>query len=189
VSFYFDGGWDENKIRQVSRWLFQDYYKPLSFSDNPERIFFAVVDSDSSLFHNSLSEGYVTLSFRCDGPYSYSPVYQTDVYDISVDTIISISNTGDLPLYPEVSIQKTGIGDVSITNLTNGGNITKFTGLQDNETIYFNSENEDIETDIAGTYRYDSYNCVRLELVVGVNNLKISGTCKIQFRYQYKLLS
>jgi phage-related protein len=188
VSFYFDGGWDENKIRQVSRWLFQDYYKPLSFSDNPDRIFYAMVDSDSSLIHNGLSEGYVTLSFRCDSPYAYSPVYTTEIFDLTSTTSLQLTNEGDANLYPEIWIQTTVAGDVTITNLTNGGATTEFTDLASNETVYLNSETEDIATDIAGLYRYDNFNNTPLVLVPGINNLTITGKVKVQFRYQYKVL-
>jgi predicted phage tail component-like protein len=80
VSFMFNEPWDQAKIRQVARWLLQDYYKPLFFSDNINRIFYAIVDGDSKLIHNCLSQGYVTLRFRCDSPYAYSPVYTSQEF-------------------------------------------------------------------------------------------------------------
>lgn len=73
--------WDilENK-RQIARWLFQDYYKPLYFESNPERIYYAIIEGDSEIFHNGIREGvqehaYINLQVRCDSPYAYTPEY------------------------------------------------------------------------------------------------------------------
>ncbi|EPY05357.1 phage-like protein [Paenibacillus alvei TS-15] len=82
VSFAFEDTWDTDKIREVARWLTeQDYYKELYFSSDPERIFYAIVVDEPTLVHNSLSQGYMNLTFRCDSPYSYSPTYLSPVYE------------------------------------------------------------------------------------------------------------
>lgn len=62
-------------IRRIARWLFKDYYRPLIFDSNPNRIFYAMVEGDSTLFHNGAKEGYIELNIRCDSPFSYSPEY------------------------------------------------------------------------------------------------------------------
>lgn len=73
--------WDlaQNK-RAIARWLFQDYYKPLIFESNPERVFYALIEGDAQLHHNGITTGvqeqaYVTLNVRCDSPYAYTPEY------------------------------------------------------------------------------------------------------------------
>jgi phage-related protein len=75
LSFAFEYGYDEKKIREVARWLCQPYYQPFYTIDNPDRIFYCMVDGDSRLIHNGLKQGYITLTMRCDSPYSYSPKY------------------------------------------------------------------------------------------------------------------
>nr|WP_230193271.1 phage tail domain-containing protein [Paenibacillus sp. CECT 9249] len=86
VSFAFEDTWDRRKIREVSRWLTeQPYYQPLYFTDGddrqPERIYYALVVDEPSLVHNGLRQGYVRLTFRCDGPYAYSPQSYSRRYD------------------------------------------------------------------------------------------------------------
>ena len=97
-------------------------------------------------------------------------------------------NNGDVNCQPILSLQKIGDGDVSITNLSNGGSEFKLTSLIANEDLYIDNENEEIITSIPLTYRYDNHNGVFINMIRGVNNIKIIGTCKLQFRYQFKTL-
>ncbi|RXZ78208.1 phage tail protein [Paenibacillaceae bacterium] len=96
VSFAFEETWDNEKIRKVCRWLTeQDYYKPLIFSSDNERIFYALVVNEPVLIHNCLKQGYLNLEFRCSDSYTYSPVYtRTTSWDesssmVKVDTFSS----------------------------------------------------------------------------------------------------
>lgn len=86
VSFAFEESWDEDKIREVARWLTQhDYYQELSFTTeegvNPEKIFYALAVDEATLIHNGLRQGYISLTFRCDSPYACSPVMTTRRYE------------------------------------------------------------------------------------------------------------
>lgn len=82
VSFAFEDTFDTDKIREVARWLTdQTNYQPLIFSENNERIYYAMVVGDSTLIHNCLSQGYISLEFRCSDPYSYSPEILSRIYD------------------------------------------------------------------------------------------------------------
>src|SRR5690606_35605780 len=72
LTFAFENGYDEERIREVARWLDQDYYKPFYTVDNPNRIFYCMLKGDSRLVHNGSKEGYITVSMRCDSPYSYT---------------------------------------------------------------------------------------------------------------------
>lgn len=72
LSFYLEKWLDAPDIRKMARWLFQPYYKPLIFDNNPNRVLYALVEGDSTLLHNGLKQGYVELSIRCDSPYTYS---------------------------------------------------------------------------------------------------------------------
>lgn len=193
LSFYFTDTWDNDKIRQIARWLSVDYYKPLIFSENPDRIFYAMPIQDFKVIHNGLKQGYLTLTMRCNDSYSYSPEYLSPIYDLSSNTvdgtIIEFENKGDENLYPEMWIEKVGAGDISIINLSNGGKEFRMTGLADAETVYIDNENEDIETDLSQTYRYNNHNGVFVEILKwSVNRLKVVGNAKLRFRYQLKRL-
>lgn len=87
LNFAFEDKWDNDKIRDVARWLSQTYYKPLWFSDNPNRIYYCLLDSSSKLLHNGLKQGHVELQMRCNSPYTYSPQYASPVYDFSMKNV------------------------------------------------------------------------------------------------------
>lgn len=191
VSFFFIDKYDSERIREVARWLDQDYYKPFYTSDNPNRIFYCMPEQSLSLIHNGLKQGYITLTMRCNSPYSYSPIYLSEKFTVPNGdeyTIIELDNLGDTNIYPEMWIYKDDTdGDVTIINTTNGNMETKIYNVYNRETVYIDNENEHIESDIQDLYRYDTFNNVFLELVRGTNILKVAGGCEIQFRYQYKL--
>jgi phage-related protein len=73
LTFAFENTYDERHIRDVAIWLFQPYYKPFYTVDNPDRVFYCMVEGDSRLFHNGVKQGYITLKMRCDSSYSYTP--------------------------------------------------------------------------------------------------------------------
>lgn len=192
LTFGFRNTWDDNLISEVARWLNQSYYKPLFFAEDIDRIFYCIPVDDISLIHNGLKRGYLTLTMRCDSPFSYSSVMTDGWLDYSSNggtVSFDFDNKGDVEMYPEIWIQKVGNGDFSITNLMNRGQVFKFTGLQDQETVYVDNERQYIETDIVNMYRYGAFNNNYLELVVGRNRLEIQGKAKILFRYQYKTLA
>lgn len=90
LSFAFEETWDSNKIRQITRWLCQDYYKPLYFSDDNTRIFYCMPVESSTLIHNCLKQGYINLTMRCDSPYAYSPVYNSEIYKTGIEDIAEL---------------------------------------------------------------------------------------------------
>lgn len=188
LSFYFNDGFDEDKVREVKRWLMQDYYKVIYFEDYPDRVFYCMYVGDSKLLHNGLEQGYVNLEMRCNSPFSYSKVYE-EIFDFSANTVdgmdLEFKNLGNLNCKPEVWIETLEAGDFSIINQSDSGREFKFTGLEINETVYVDNENEHIETDIVDIYRYDNFNDNYLDLPYGVNKLKIYGKCNIRLRYQY----
>jgi phage-related protein len=192
LSFAFKDTYDENKIREVARWLNQSYYQPFYTTDNTNRIFYCILNSSSNLLHNGLKQGYVTIEMRCDSPYSYSSQYLSKVYDFSANnpsgTRIDFINHGDVVCKPEMWITKIGNGDISIINETNAGQEFKFTGLVDGEVVYVDNDRDVIKTDLPLTYRFDNFNDNFLETVRGINKLLVRGNCKIQFRYQFKTL-
>lgn len=192
LTFAFQDTWNDDLIRNVARWLGgQTFYKPLWFAEHPDRIFYCILSDDSNLVHNGLQQGYVTLTMRCDSPYSYSPLFTDSEIDLSTNTasgtVIQFTNRGDIICKPEISIKVVTAGDIRIVNNTTSKEF-KFTGLQTNENIYVDNEREYISTDIPLTYRYTNFNNNYLEMTTGVNQLTVYGQCKIQLRYQFKLL-
>lgn len=188
--FFFEEPWNEELIRKVARWLFQPYYKELYFSDNISRRFYAMYTGTPQLLDNTLKQGYMDLEMRNIDCFTYSPVYKSNVYDLSSNsgTTIELDNKGDVEIYPIIKIQKVGFGSVSIKNNSNGGEEFLVSNLNDGEELIINGEEEDIETN-ASVLRYDDHNDVFLKLVsYKKNSLYITGNCKLQFEYQFKTL-
>lgn len=108
LSFVLDDWEDRDNLREISRWLFQPYYKPLIFDSNPNRVFYAIVEGDSTLLHNGAKNGYVELNIRCDSPYSYSPEY-------NLSNIIFNSTMSSVYLFNDISNFDNGIHSNTIT--------------------------------------------------------------------------
>lgn len=191
-SILFENELNDEEARKIGRWLNQDYYKPLIFSTHPHKIYYAKFSGNPRLFHNGCMQGYATLEMRCNAPWAYSPVYVSQLYDLSTNpsggTEVILENNGDFDCTPIIYIEKVDIGDISIVNTSDGGKSLEMIGLTNLEKLTIDCETEEIETDLPGVYRYDSHNDVFLSIPRGVNRLQIYGKCKIQFKYEFKFL-
>lgn len=178
-----------DNLRQIARWLNQDYYKPFFFNDNPDRIAYAMVDGSSSLYHNGMREGYVTLNIKCNSPYTYSPL-QTHELSTSESDSYQIFNEGDLSVKPVIWITKTkSDGGISIVNSTTD-QIMALNNLKKDEEIFIDFENYQIESSLEslGVYRHDDHNDVWLELAMNENSLKLTGDFEAKIEYQAQYL-
>ena len=191
LTIAFSDEFSEDTLRSVKRWLVQEKYCELVFESLPDLIFYAILIDSSELTHNGKS-GYITISFRCKDQFIYSSQFLSPLYDLSTNptegTIIQFINYGDVDCQPILSLQKVGNGDISVINLSNGGSEFKLNSLVLDEDLYIDNENEEIITSIPSTYRYDNHNGVFINMIRGVNNIKIVGTCKLQFKYQFRTL-
>ncbi|MGG3920347.1 distal tail protein Dit [Geobacillus thermodenitrificans] len=189
LTIYFEDGFDENKIRNVARWLDQDFYKPFYFLEDPNKIYYAMTLENSEFIHNGIRDGFITLNFRCNSPYAYSPV-TTKTYDFSNNTSsgtqIIINNYGDLECKPLLAIEPLEDGDISIVNLSDNNKEFKFTGLKKGEIVTIDNEKELIESSLSYVWRYENFNNNYLSLKVDENKLNVYGKCKLTFKYQFK---
>lgn len=183
---------DRDNLRQIARWLFQDYYKPLWFDTNPERIGYAIFEGDSNLFHNGCKDGYIELNVRFDSSYKYSPVQYAEAK--SLDGQLPIYNEGDLPIKPKARIKKTVTdGDIAIINTSTSQTI-KFTDIKLDEEIFIDFENEEIVSSLQylNIYRFDNHNNEWLEFTInenGTNILEFVGDFDIEFEYELTYLA
>lgn len=188
---FFIAEWrDRDNLRQIAKWLFQDYYKPLYFDTNPERIYYAIIDGDSSLIHNGCKDGYIELNIRCDSPYSYSPIQYASAS--SSDGQMMIFNEGDLTIKPKARIKKSPAnGDIEIRNTTTN-QIIKFTNIQRDEEIFIDFENKEIVSSLQylNIYRFENFNNEWLEFSSDDENvLEFIGDFEIEFEYELTYLA
>lgn len=197
VSFFFYDSWDEEKIRQVARVLYQNRYVPLWFSEDPERIYNVIYSGASpQIIHNGLKQGYVTISFTTDSPYSYSPLRSTEEFEISPSQQVEVINGGDLPIRfgdddscrPQMYFQKiNGAGDITIFNEFTNQEV-KFTDIANEEIVWVDNEKKTIISNLPDIYRYNNHNGEFLEFKRNSNLLTIEGDCKIKFRWRERFL-
>ncbi|MEX0595456.1 MAG: distal tail protein Dit, partial [Candidatus Paceibacterota bacterium] len=64
----------EINLRKIARWLDKSYYKPFYFKDKPDQIFYCMPTETPSMAHSGIKKGFISLTMRCNSPYSYSPV-------------------------------------------------------------------------------------------------------------------
>lgn len=95
LSFYIEDWDNPETLRKLARWFFQPYYKPIIFESNPNRIFYVIVEGDSSLFHNGAKDGYVQLTLKSNSPYSYSAEYDLNNTEFR-DTNVSVDVSNDI---------------------------------------------------------------------------------------------
>lgn len=189
LTLTFENGFTDEMAREVGRWVSTKYYAPLVFNERPNRIIYCMYQGDTKLIHNGCQQGYVTLNMKCDAPWYYSNVIESQIYDFSSNVLegsdLTYINNGDLPIKPIIQIEKIGNGDISIINTSNGAEELKFTGLVDGELLKVDCDNEFIESNIG--LRYDNHNDVFIELLGFSNNyLKVFGNCKLKLITQQK---
>lgn len=187
LSFAFLAPWDDELIREIVQVFHVDYYKPLWFEDAEDQIFYCMPTAEPRLIHNSLREGYVNLELRCNDIYGYSRIKNSE-YD-NFTSNIRFSNRGDVAIYPEIIFIKDGntTVDAIIYNTKNEESVI-FEGLEDEEEIYMDNENEIIISNHPITYRYNNHNGIYLKMEQGNNVLSITGISNLKFRWQYKTL-
>lgn len=193
LSFFIHEWRNRDNLRQIARWLFKDYYKPLYFETNPDRIFYAIVEGSSSLMHNGCKDGYITLNVRCNSAYTYSNVFEADYESLVLNpsNSLAIYNEGDMTIKPKVWITKTvSNGSISIENEAND-QIIVMNNLQLNEQVYIDFENEEIVSSLESltVYRYKDHNNIWLELIEGDNSLTFIGDFDIQIEYELVYLA
>ena len=189
----FIAEWRErNNLRQIARWLFQPYYKPLTFDTSPEHVLYAMVEGDSSLFHNGAKDGYFEIKIRCNSPFAYSRPNISSVIQSRTSTTnrYSIYNEGDFTIKPKAWItKKISNGSISIVNEANNQTVT-LNNLQVNEEIFIDFEHEEIISSLenVNVYRYSNHNSQWLELLLDSNSIRFIGDFDIYFEYEFVYL-
>ncbi len=81
LSFGIEEWTDDDTLKEIAYWLGgPTTYKELTFSDLPNRIFFALHSGPSRLFHAGLRKGYIdNFEFRTNSPFAFSNLIERTV--------------------------------------------------------------------------------------------------------------
>lgn len=193
MDIYFDEGIDNNKLREVSRWIMGDNnkrYLPFYFLDGSDRMFYVRYDGEPRILHNG-EEGYIQISFKTSAPYAFSKsIYHNSNTSHGFD-IMFIENKGDRKVKPEIRIKKiNSSGDISVINKTNGNKGFTLKNLNINEQVYIDCKEEDIESSLEsdGIYRYDDFEGDFIEVAYGRNELELIGDFEVSIQFRNILI-
>lgn len=157
VQLAFEGEIDDDTLRAVKRWLLlPEYYAPLIFSENPEKIFYALVEDEPNLVHTGV-QGYIEVKFRINAPHAYTS-YVSSNYSIGTTPtghIISLTNVGDKKIQPIFTFYKTDSdGDITITHLSNSQQQLVLSGVKLGEIVELDCILECIQNSPLATFTF-----------------------------------
>ncbi len=143
---------DAKKLSHLSRWLYQDDFKPLISNENPDIVYYVKFTDQHQIAAGADSNGYITLSFECNAPWAWTKPYQKE-FDLRVrknDTPLScfefdLKGMGNCEIYNglemefELSTTQYGGKTVSPVSVCN----TRSTRYEDRfeiNNVYLNNE-------------------------------------------------
>ena len=177
---------DRDNLRAIARWLFKDYYKPMYFESSPDKIYYVIFEGTSTLFHNGVKDGYITLNCRCNSPFLFSQE-KTETFSVNGTTNFMFFNEGDLTMRPKLKITCRSAGNVSIKNNTNNQEF-KITNVQPNEIITVDGANETIISSLEyiNRFLYDSHNGIWLDITGNSTcEITLAGNFSLEWTYEY----
>lgn len=78
---------NERKLQDLKRWLYQDTYKPFRYDTAEERDLdiwvYAICTGESKVMHNAIDDAYIDFNFSTNAPYRFSQIME-DEFDFSV---------------------------------------------------------------------------------------------------------
>lgn len=191
LSFMIEDWEKRNSLREISRWLYKDYYKPLRFESNPDVIYYAMFTGKSELNHNGLYEGYVTVNVELNSPYIYS-IPHKESFRVTSSAQKKIYNNGDLPMRMKMKITKHGNGNISITN-TENNDIFTLNNLLDGEVVTVDCPNEYLTSSLEerlSRYLVDNHNDVWLDIDPESDaTFTFNGNFTLELTYEYAYLN
>ncbi len=90
LNIAFTSSWTTSTIRQVARLFNVDYYKPLYFDTETDRIFYCMLDGDSQISHFNTNQGYITIELLCNDICSYSAYKET--YHRTLTSVVTMND-------------------------------------------------------------------------------------------------
>ncbi|UNC92705.1 phage tail domain-containing protein [Candidatus Contubernalis alkaliaceticus] len=111
------------------------------------------------------------------------------IFDTESFALMELENKSNISkqYYPEIQIEAKET-EIELINLTNEDQLFKFEAIEVDENIYVDNENQKIISDKESVLsRLGNFNKGWLELVPGVNQIKVNKKCKVKIRYQFPI--
>ena len=168
----FEKQFTDTSLKNIQKWLFQDYYQPLVFENHQNKIFNCVAVGDSSIIHNGLQEGYITVTMECDGPRVYGEPHHLTFSKGTRPTFTIENDAGTFQFN-------------RVFDNTDSYNV-KVNDVQLNENIIIRSDYEQFETDRPDIFHYDDIigDLSKLSIKKGTNVYTFTGNADYDIYYQ-----
>lgn len=187
--------WTSDDRYRIAKWLCHDTYKEFISSDDLGKRYYVLAEAQTDL-HLINTQGYMEVKFRCNSSYGFSPIY-IDQFDLSnnIETAtIELENKSNVVNYYRPIIEFELVDnctDIQFKNLSNGGKTMRFEGLNPNEIVSIDCENEIIKSNMPNSNPFSKFNVDEkkywLDLVYGVNQIEVTSKCKLWVRMQYPI--
>lgn len=165
-------------VRTIHKWLRQNEYKKLQIvQPDMSNVYYNCVMHDSEIKNFGNIPYAFEYTVTCDSQFAWEEE-RSYKYTVSSDGGISHYNDSDIPTYirPIIKFKSSSSNNtVIIENNSNDGWVTKIDGLGSGEIVTIDNENEFIGTDRRPNI-LQNFNYGWLELVPGVNELRITGS-------------
>lgn len=185
--------WDYQTKLKFSRLIFEPNYRELKSADYPQVVYNVICVDEPKKVLNGVDQGYITLNFRCDAPWGWSPatVVTKNISGASDENpyVIELENNSNVLqwYYPEVEFKTLGTTNFKMSNNKDGGRDFIFTDIYDGEVIYVNNDIKKVIGDqpYPLKYRLDKFNKNWFRLKYGKNKINIYTDCIISFKMKY----
>jgi len=185
--FNSDGSYiDADKQEDLKNWLIRDDYSWFSVNDQDDlydKIFRCTAIS-AGLEDVGLRNAGLTVQFICDSNHAWTGL-RNKTYSSTTTSTYQFLNSAKFNkyiLYPQLTINPSANGNISIKNNTTNKTMTINSCLS-TETIYIDCRNEIIKS-TSGRNLLDSFNKYFLELAQGTNSLTLTGAFTLKMEYR-----
>ena len=183
MTLYFDKGFDLRRLDKVRSWFDKDYYKPFYFDEMPDRIVWALLESDMRLTHDG-NQGYFTVSLRANSSYWHTPVVATEYPESGVHQLINNGVGVSYPVYELYANSNiTESNPFRLKNIRTNEEMV-VTEMAQGEKITIDTTNESVGSSLPNIYRYDSWNENYVVLATGNNLLEMEGDAHVVIKYR-----
>ena len=175
------------RIRNLTNWLFnkKDYKKLQILDANISHLYFNCILTDATKVMAVEKVMGIEFTVECDsnGAWTFESINNYDFTVTGIGTIFFNNVSLDIEgIKPILTIEMFEDGDLSMTNLTTGQQIT-INNLNTTEKITIDCRNQIISSSLE-RYLFDDFNGEFLYLPQGLSSISVSGKCKISMIYQ-----
>lgn len=177
----------DDDLRELSRILFKNEYKPLILGG----LIYYCIFIKGEMWRAGSGEGVISLNLRLNAPYAYSPIMHNPIRVVNSKTIeVYNKSTVCEDIYPDIEFLLGGEStSITITNLITG-QVVNFSGLDKEEWVYvYNDGLKQIVSKKTPTKNiFKLFNKEWLRLVYGKNVIKVEcENCKFNLLWQNKI--